>query len=692
MPHTPSPATGRLPASFPLASVAMAAALLVGCGGGGSADTGTTANDPAPAVVFSGVAATGAPMPGAHVVIVDAGGHTACDTTTDDSGHYRCTLAATAQAPFAITASTADQTLYSGAPAALTGTVNVTPLTTLIIARLTPSGDPARFAAAIQADPGVASSANVAARVAEVQALIAPLGAAAGAVVDPLNGTFSADGTGHDKVLDALQITIRPEGSVSNIEVTMKVAPSSNDAPPLSVTFKSNETTPPPPVTTIAPAALAATGVASQVADFLERMHGCYALPLAERIAGVAAGATAASGDAGAVQAPACRSLFVGNDPAGYLDGGLHVGSGQAFAGMFRDSSTGAAFDRGNYEYQWANGDVLITFRSTTTVGAVNHSTLTLRSEAGQLKAVGNHYAYEASVRPYVFDREFGLQPAFNYLGTGYNVGITNRVDSAGNPVFSQAVVTTPTGRQLVYRPLAGRAQLALVRSNGDTSGTSVEVFAAAYVDPTTPGSPKDKDTSLVFASEPQTDEQLRSIPDQGVWTVEFVHADTSLPNVRQVYRTIERASTIGEVRLASFAQFTAEMKAQWLARTDVQSGQGITFGTPSTTAPNVVRVGPEGDLPGWTLPDGAAPVTVVNVFGQFPTNSRFNDSASVASTDRRATVQCSRQSNADLHCDSSTGAVQFAAGGHVYTLELWGRTLRQVERVKHMALWRLPE
>lgn len=396
------------------------------------------------------------------MVVVDAGGHTAGDTTTDDAGHYRCTLAAGTQAPFAIAASTADQTLYSGAPAALSGTVNVTPLTTLIIARLTPSGDPARFAAAIQADPGVASAANVAARVAEVRALVAPLGAAAGAVVDPLNGMFPAAGTGHDKVLDALQITIRPEGSVSNSEVAMKVAPASNDALPLSVTFKSNETTPPPPVTTIAPEALAGSGVATQVADLLERMHRCYALPLAERIAGV----TAASGDAGAVQAPACRRLFVGDDSARYLDNGLHVGSGQA----------------------------------------------------------------------------------------------------------------------------------------------------------------------------------------------------------------------------------TPELNAQWLARTDVQSGQGLTFGTPSATAPSVVRVGPEGDLPGWTLPDGAAPVTVVNVFGQFAGNSRFNDSAKVASTDRRTTVQCSRQSNADLHCDSSAGALQFAAGGHVYTVELWGRTLRQVERVKHMALWRLPE
>lgn len=669
--------------------LALAVALaLSGCGGGGSSPTPV---EPA-AITFAGVAATGAPMAGAVVTIVSATGSEVCHTAADSHGHYQCSVAADAAAPFVVTANDGEQSMYSSAASAESGTINVTPLTTLIVARLSPSGDPARFADEVKTDPAVATPEKVQARVEEVQALIAPLSAAAGDTVNPLTGDFSADGSGHDKVLDSLQITIKPEGESSNIEVTMKVTPASDEAPPVSVSFRSNEAPPPPPVESIKPEDLVGTGTAALVSGFLAQMKACYALPLAQRIDGVADGAASATGGPASVKAAECKALFVDNSPAAYLDNGLEVGSGRGFPGLFREASTGAAFDRGNFEYQWANGDMLITFRSTTTTGAIGHSTLTLRNQDGKLKAVGNHYAYDASVRPYIFDREFPLQTAYNYFGTGYNVAIANRVDANGNPVFKEAVVTTPTGRQLVYRPLAGRSQLALVRANGETSGTSVEVFKAAYANTATPGNPADKDTGLVFTSNQLTDDQLRSIPNQGVWTIEWTHADSNVPNVKQTYRTIERAATIGETRQAKFAQFTDALKASWLARADVQAFKGLTFPAVSSSAPNTVHVETEGGGDGWLVPEGAEGPTSVTVFGRSAAGARFNDSAPVATTDRKATVSCSRQSNADLHCDDSTGVNQFAEGGWVWSLELWGRTLRQIERTKQIALYKLAD
>ena len=43
--------------------------------------------------------------------------------------------------------------------------------------------------------------------------------------------------------------------------------------------------------------------------------------------------------------------------------------------------------------------------------------------------------------------------------------------------------------------------------------------------------------------------------------------------------------------------------------------------------------------------------------------------------------MACSTQAAGDSHCDDSTGTVQYAAGIRVDTIELFGRTLRQVGR-----------
>lgn len=683
--------TGLAPALKP---VPLALALLLAaCGGGGGTGSDPVVQPAPQPVVLRGVAATGAPMAQATVRVFDASGATVCSTSTDSGGRYSCDLGTTPLAPFTVQAQAGSETLYSAAAVASSATVNVTPLTNLIVARLAPNGDPATLVDAVRNDHSLVSAGRLQAGVAEVAAMLAPLTTAAGDSTNPISGSFAADGTGHDKVLDTLQINIRPEATVSNIQITLKVQPASDTSAPVELSFKSNEAAPPPPAITLRPADLPPDNIAAGVAGFFQRMQACYALPLATRVAGVAAGAVTASGNAASVQAPACRTLFVGDDPAGFLDNGLRVGSGGAFAGLFRESSTGARFEEGRFEYRWASGDLFVTFRSTTTSGAVAHQTMTLRESATGLKAVGNQYAYDANVRPYAVDREFPLQPAFSYLGTGYNAAIANRIDPAtGQPMFTEVRVTMPNGRQMLYRPQAARSLLGIVRSNGTTSGTSVELVASAYRATGTPGSPAEKDGGFLFAAQPLGEDQLRGIPDQGAWTFEFVHADSSRPNVVQAYRTVSRAATLGELRQAKFVQFSDAQKQTWTTRADVAAFSGLQFGTPSAAAPNRVLVGTADGMPGWTAEPGATLASSVTVFGSTATGGSFNDTASVISTDRSATVQCSTQSAGDLHCDSSTGTTQYAAGGRIWTVELWGRTLRQLEMAKHLAWFRLAE
>ncbi len=676
--------------------LAMAAALaVVGCGGGGSEGSGETSGTAPPVAenpaVLSGVVATGAPMAGAKLKVVDSSGAEVCDTEVGAQGDYECTLAPGAKGPLALTASTAEQTLYSVAPTADSGTANVTPLTTLIVSRLSPTGNPAQFAEQLRNAPDLATPEKLDTLVAELHALLAPLQKAAGDKgVNPLSGRFAADGTGHDRLLDALQVSIRPEEKVANIEITMKVKPASDGAAPVAAAFQSGDKElPPPPPQELQ---LADSGIAGLVADFLDRMRACYALPLDQRIRGVAAGATTATGDAASVQAEACRTLFADDDPSAFLDNGLAVGSGAAFSGMYRQTATGATFDLGNFEYLRANGDVYITFRSLTTTGAAGYSALMLHKEDGKLKAVGNQYHYDARVSPIVQHYEFPLQRAFTYRSTGYNVEIANKVDADGQMLFRGAVVTAPDGRKLRYRPLAGRASMVIVRDDATDSATNVEQLAAEFVDPRTPGNPADKDPTRVFAAAQLSDEQLRASPDQGAWTVEWEHVDSGTANVIQSFRTISRAPTLGEVRQMVLPQFTRAFQDELVARADVKAYSGIKFGSVSASEPNEVRIGTASGGDGWFVPDGAMAPTWVGAFGRWADGAQFNDGMNVGAGQRHVVVKCTKQSMADTHCDETTGISQFVEGSRLYTFNLWGRTIRQVEQSSMIGIWKVSE
>lgn len=661
------------------AAIAMA---LTACGGGGGGEAADVAAPAETQTVLSGVVAIGAPLVGAKLTITDSKGAEVCATEADNQGEYRCTLQAGAAAPFALKASTADHTLYSTSPTDASGIINVTPLTNLMVAKLSSNGNPAKFALGMQTEADL--PAKIEALAEELRKLIAPLQAAAGSTaIDPLRGAFKADGTGHDKVLDSLQVSIRPEAESSNIEVTMKVVPASNTAPPVAVAFKSTDTVPSAPaeLDNLKAEDLVADGMALRVADFTKRMQDCYALPLAQRVSGVPEGATFAKGGPSAIQAAQCKGLFFNDDPASYKDNGVIVSSSGAYSGIYSEGLNGTRFDMGNFEYLLTNGDVVISFRGVSADGGKSGNyTATLRAQDGKLKAIGNQYDYDATVRPFTSKRHLPRQPQLDHLSTGYNVYIINKVDAQGQPLFKEAKVTTPDGREMLYRPRTGRSNLMLVRANGELSYSGVEVMAAAFIDPSTAGNPANKDPVPVFAAPQLSDEQIRDIPDQGVWTVEWVHQDPSKANVRQSYRTIARAPTIGELRQTPFAQISPSLEAEWMARSDLQTQGRLVFGEPSASQPNVLSIQTSAGADGWQVPDGAiAPVTVL-AYSTYGSGS-FNDSTNVGTLDRKTTVQCSKQAADDTHCDDSVGVRQFAAGNKVDTVELWGRTIRQVER-----------
>lgn len=661
---------------------------LAGCGGGGGDATTEPAPTapPATTATLSGVAATGAPFAGATITVYDAAGNAVTSTTAAADGSYTLEIPLTTPAPLVVEAVREQTLLVSTFAETRTTRLNITPLTNLLAARLAPDGDPQN----LRGNAAAVTPEKLAAAVQELVAMLKPVLEAIGDSADPLTGSFAADGTGHDRVLDALSITIRPTGGSANIEVAVRSA----SAQPLTTSFNTDDATPPPPLPAVTVASLPPVGIAQMVEGLTTRMTACYAVPLPQRVSGATSTSTAVTGTASAVIAPECRTLFFGDDPATYLNNGARVGrdasNNGAFSGLFRAGATGAVFDSGQLEFLRDNPDkdIVFSYRVRDTAGGVSNDTLVARNVGGQLKLLGNQYQYNARVRAWIADREFLNQPAADFLSVGYNVWIANLV-SGGLPVFEKVVVTTPSGNTVTYRPGAARSELLATRGDGTLTNSSVIVLAAKFKQASTAGHPSQYETGTSYAAPEYTEEQLRAIPEQGVWTLEFFHADTARPNVVQKYRTISRAPTLAEAALVPMADLTPAAKAE--VRQDTAQYGVALFGPPSATSPNRADLSTAGGGDFWTVPAGAATPISVSVYGRGPDpdgsgplrGTSFDDRVSVPASARKTLIECSKLSNADPHCDDSTGVMQFAEGSHISLMELFGVSPRGVEASK---------
>lgn len=680
-------------AAGPLA-MALAAALataLTACGGGGGGgdDAAPTQPEQPPAPVAStltGTAATGAPFANAAVQVTDATGATVCDTATGHDGTFRCTLAPTVQRPLLLRAAKDETVLYSATAATGDARANITPLTHIIVTRLAPAGDPAALAGAVQTLTAQALQAQSDALVAALQPLLTALGVSS----DPLDGELVANGTGEDKLLDAIAVTVRPDGTAANIEIAVKAVATAANPQPVVVRFRSDAVAV-PAMAAVDPAAVSGLPAPSLVADLMQRLTACFALPLSQRV-NAPNDTASVVGTANDVIAPACRTLFFNDDPATYLSNGGRVGRSAAntgsFAGLFRSGATGVVFGDGKFEYFRGNGDHVLSAKWRDMQGGTANDTYVARNVNGVLKLIGNQYVYSSAVRPYAQDRELLNTPQFSYYSTGYHIRVDNRTDAAGNPIFSKVLVTSPRGDVYTLLPTAGRALLAIAPDGVNASATSVLRLAAGYRDATsTAAHPSVRETGLVYASPLWTDAEIDALDSRGVWRFEFFHADPAVPNVVQNNRTLTKPYTIAEIRRRPFAELTASARASLIA--DSVPGY-FEF-----TEPDVAMLGEASD-PAWTVPLGALAPSLVSVSGRAPFGSttpgglgnRFDDGTGISTTARFATVFCSAQTASDRHCADNG---RYAVGTTINFAELWGLGENQVEISKAIGLYRLP-
>ncbi|KQU85879.1 hypothetical protein ASC78_26385 [Variovorax sp. Root318D1] len=691
---------------------AVTLALLSACGGGGGGSGGgfgfippaSTSNgggggdQPAAATTLSGTVATGAAFAGAALTVFDQTGAKVCEVTTTAEGTYSCSLPAGTKAPLVIQAVRDDLTLYSTTASTATGTTNVTPLTTIIVAQLSPNGDPSQLAAAIQADAGAVTAGSIGDQVAKLVAALQPLLTALNLSIDPMSGEFAANGTGQDRVLDAINVSVRPDGTAANIEITVKTLPAGEDSPPVSIVFRSGDAVIAtlPPVDT---ASLVSPPTPAMVQALLDRINACYALPLAQRVDSPIESDGNAYGSAANVVAPACRTLFVGDDPASFVSAGAPVGrvsSGarRSFESLFRFGPTNLKHDRGNFEYFHANGDIALTFRWTDVIGNTDNDFINAKIVDGALKLTGNSNTYRAAVRPQLEKKDYLKHQNLVFHSVGYVISIDNVRDGNGDPILSKVVATTASlpGKELVLVPKTGLNTLVLTPDGtaGSALNSALWRMSARYLDPAQTGSPSDFENANLFATPPYTDEQLGKIADQTVWKLEFFRADGTTPNVVQYVRTFSRVPTIAEAVQTPLVELAPALRAELLAESQ-NTARGIVFGAPTPSEPNNVDFSADGDLDGWVVPNGALAPTSFGVFGRAPgpSGARFSETVTVRSTARKAMVYCQPVGGSDAHCvPADNNSWQYAQGASLSTFSFTARTARQVDVRKNFEVW----
>jgi hypothetical protein len=668
---------------------------LAACGGGGGSDTALTTS-PAPAqapatavttaVTLSGTVATGAALSGATLTVTDAtGAEVGRIDAIGNDGQYSVTLSADAKAPFVLVARRDDVTLVSVQDLPASGTVNVTPITTLVAARLSPSGDPAQLGRELAEHTANLDTASVNSKVSEVREMLKPVLEATGTAGDDLlRGHFAADGSGHDRLLDSLKITITPDSASStNIQITVRQRVG-DDAEPAVVQFNSaDQADTPRTLPDVRSDTLVEEGTSPLIADLINRLSACYALPVSERV-----NSSASSATAGNVIAAACTSLFVDGQPGSYLHSGQRVSASGAFSGLFRAGSTGATFSRGTYEFSRENGDLIVGYTvASASTQAVDSGALVVRkvpvagSGRSELRLIGNQYVYDGGVSAYQQQRHFITlnQSGLDYDSIGYTLNVSNATDANGQSLFDHVVVTTPKNTQLLLKPQAGSSYLGLVK-NGSTTSTNFVRLRSAFADPATTGHPSTRDTGLFFVGTDLSDSELASLSANTVWKFEYYLASNpGALAATQYFKTRARPMNVAELRRRGLARLNETDLASVAA-----SASPVTGRVPLPATGGVTM--------NWTVPDATLAPTSLKLWGRTSVGAPFNDQETVTSFARTGLVHCSRQTISDTHCDMTKTPPDFASGATADGMHLWARDFNGREFARFYAIYKLAQ
>lgn len=568
-------------------ALAFATMALVACGGGSGSQS----------LAVTGVAATGAPLANATLQIYGSNGVAilATPVTIAADGTYSATIPGDANGPFVFEVDNGTEKIYSVLPDKNGNVVNVTPLSNLIAAKLSPTGNPSTLASELAASTATVTPAATTTVTSAVMTALQPLATALGLgnSVNPLTTTFSANGTGLDRMLDSLDVKIEPKGTSSQIEITMKQSvDESQDLPKISFAHNSTPTALPP----VDPTKLVASGMTPKIQALLDKLTACYAEPLSSRIS--ANGSTAAQ-----IQSQNCKDAFWGSNPAAYKSNGMVVSKTQHFGGIFTTQSTaGVTFSDPKFFYTVGadtptagprQGDVVFGYRWKDEYGNFQIEKNVGRIDTdGKLKLIGNQYVYAGGVGPYSQRRNYIKQTDSTFNSTGYSFDLScyqlNQVVASPNKIV-KVNVTSPGGRTITLIPnltngTCNYAYLVIavpknssgmdtVDGMGDPStptGTGFVRLQSQYENKATTAlnHPRVLEKQLAYIGGPAgsdlTNAEIEAIPQFGTWTFRYYKSTNtgSQPAATQYYKTTARALTIdGFKNLVKLPEVTADLR-----------------------------------------------------------------------------------------------------------------------------------
>jgi hypothetical protein len=597
-------------------------------------------------VTLCGTVATGAALSGASITVTDSKGDIVGTTTSESNGTFSVTPARSAVAPFVLRAVSTETTLVSMVPDVRSPVVNITSLTNLIASLLSSTGDPLQLAQDITVSPATITRESVRAAEAQVATLIEPVAAALGVHrTDYVSERFAADGRGPDRLLDSLQISIRPTGQVADIQISIREL-LADGTQPTTLIF-TNKTVPTAVDYAVELANLIPEGLSEEITSLVDQLTACYAVPVTTRASG------------NQVVAPACTALFYNGNSTTYLNSGNTVSPTGSFSGIFAADATGATFSEGTYLYSRTialpgGGSAtapVVRIKVVGPSGNTSYFVATLVAQDGSLVLLGDQYAYSGSVAGLSQQRLYINESAASFVSTGLSYNVNNQTTTSNGvttSIFNRIVVTVAGTSQYTLLPTSGYSYMVLQQANGSASSTNIVRLSSTFLSAATTaakGSPSTYTSSLVYASPALTDSQIAALPDQTAVEYQYFLAGntSSVPDATQYYRTEARPFT-----LAEFIAYTPELPA--LTQPSLASLISSTLGT----APNLYFAPPSsGPLTvGWSTPSGAPPVSSLNLFGYVPGVLSFNDNTSgIPSTASSAPVYCQAQTSADPHC-----------------------------------------
>ena len=202
--------------------------------------SGTADPDNGNSAILRGTAATGAALSEATITVQDQTGASVCITRTDNQGAYAARYPRQPSHCWSLARSETNNALqhdrqrHRCCQHHATGQRHRLPAV---------SGRTTSLGTAIQANAGLVTDARLQQRIAALVKALKPVLAALGqGQMNAITDAFRADGTGHEKVLDALSVSLRPESDGANIEVTVKVATATESGAPVSIIFRSSDT------------------------------------------------------------------------------------------------------------------------------------------------------------------------------------------------------------------------------------------------------------------------------------------------------------------------------------------------------------------------------------------------------------------------------------------------------------------